>query len=127
MEKGDSLRFRGASAMADTAYVEAETIARAHRKMRLMAHATVGSGACRVNQGQLEEGERQLSRAMAQLQRMGDVQGFWMALAHWGEAVRRQGRYSEALSVLYQRAPEARHHEDPSERRHGSQACVYEV
>ncbi|NCG21339.1 MAG: protein kinase [Rhodobacterales bacterium] len=114
MEKGDSLRFRGANAMADNAYVEAETIARAHRKMRLLAHATVGSGACWVNQGQLEEGERQLSRAMAQLQRMGDVQGFWMALAQWGEAVRRQGRYSEALSVLYQRAPEARHHEDPS-------------
>lgn len=117
IEQGDALRFEGASARALEAYRLAEQTGRALGDVRLVARATIGVAACQLDLGRLRDAESQASRAMAQLERLRDHHGFWHALAVWGQAMRRQGRYSDALAVLYQRAPEARHHEDP--RAHG--------
>jgi tetratricopeptide (TPR) repeat protein len=113
IERGDAQRLHGSIRLAHESYVEAEQIARRIQVMKQLARATVGIAACQMFKGEISEAERQASRAMAQLERIGDYQGFWFALAVWGEAVRRQARFSEALGVLYQRAPEARNHEDP--------------
>jgi tetratricopeptide (TPR) repeat protein len=80
----------------------------------LQATANSESAACMLCRGNLPDAERTLSRAMQMFERADQRAGFWKALARWATVLRHQGRYSEALSQLYQRLPESSQCQDPT-------------
>ncbi len=108
-----ALLREGSVQRAHDAFAGVEELGRGMGDLRAAGRAAMGIARCVARRGELREAASVASVAMSQLERLGDRHGFWFALAVWARAVRRQMRYSDALSVLYQRAPEARHAEDP--------------
>lgn len=62
--------------------------------------------------GMITDAESGASRSMQDMKRLGHRTGAFEALSTWSEALRRQGRYSEALGPLYRKLPEASQSED---------------
>lgn len=58
--------------------------------------------------GDVRKVEETASGALRVLERAGALHASWDAVLRWAEALRQQGRFSEALSVLYLHVPEAR-------------------
>lgn len=78
------------------------------------AHADVGVAGWQYNRGLLLESERTAVGAISIFDEVGDARGLSLALPIWAASLRQQGRFSEALSVLYQQVPAMRDAEAPS-------------
>lgn len=78
------------------------------------AHADIGMATFLYAQGEVDRAEAVIADAMNHFQRTGSATGFWQALVVWTDTLRQQGRFSEALSLLYQRLPDARESQVPS-------------
>jgi len=113
IEMGHGERFHGNLRKARRRYDAAEVLSNQLGDRRLMARSLTGIAGCCVADGNLEQAELYVSRAMQMLERTGDRAGFWQALGTWADCLRRQARFSEALGALYQRTPEAGQAEDP--------------
>ena len=113
IELGNGERFHGNLHKARQWYEAAEGQSGQLGDRRLLARSLTGIAGCCVAEGNLEQAELYVSRAMQMLERSGDRWGFWKALGTWADCLRRQGRFSEALGSLYQRTPEAGQAEDP--------------
>jgi len=74
----------------------------------VVATARLFSGHLALIQGRLRDAETQLSMSIALFQRTNDRRGLWLAIPFWAEALRFQGRFSEALARLYRELPQAR-------------------
>ena len=79
----------------------------------LLWRASAGAADCILARGHLDEAEQALARVMQEAERADDAYAFASALNSWTEALRQQGRYSEALAQLYLRLPEASQLQDP--------------
>jgi tetratricopeptide (TPR) repeat protein len=73
-----------------------------------LAYAGVMTGYFRLVRGAVSEAEDLLAQAMASFERQGNRSGLWLAMPMWAESLRFQGRFSEALALLYRELPEAR-------------------
>lgn len=78
------------------------------------AHADIGMATFLLAQGQVTRAEVVIVDAMNHFQRSNSAAGFWRALVVWTDTLRQQGRFSEALALLYQRLPAARESQVPS-------------
>ncbi|MBN2797515.1 MAG: serine/threonine protein kinase [Deltaproteobacteria bacterium] len=58
--------------------------------------------------GEVRKVEEIASSALRVLERAGELRVAWEAVLRWAESLRVQGRFSEALSILYLHVPEAR-------------------
>jgi len=106
-ELARSYRWHGDRPKAETWVERALATAEAAGDAGLFGEAVLQSAACRLARGRFDDAEQSFSEAMQAFERAGNRGGFWRALARWATTLRLQGRYSEALSQLYQRLPEA--------------------
>lgn len=68
----------------------------------------------RLAQGQFNESVEILSPVISQLRRDGPTRALWRALPVYASALRLQGRYTEALTALYDQVSAARRSEEPT-------------
>ncbi len=78
------------------------------------AHADVGVASWQFARGLIAEAERTVVGAIEVFDEVGDMRGLSEALPIWIDALRMQGRWSEALRVLYQQMPGMRQSEAPT-------------
>ncbi len=95
---------RGAAMWFETALDAART--GGHPDVRISAEAGVAE--CAAARGLVLDAERLLASVMGRCEERRDLRGYARALGPWSEAVRRQGRFSEALETLRARVPELR-------------------
>jgi len=78
------------------------------------AHADVGVASWQFARGLIAEAERTVVGAIEVFDEVGDMRGLSEALPIWIDALRMQGRWSEALRVLHQQMPGMRQSEAPT-------------
>ncbi len=78
------------------------------------AHADVGVASWQFARGLIAEAERTVVGAIEVFDEVGDLRGMSEALPIWIDALRMQGRWSEALRVLHQQMPAMRESEAPT-------------
>ncbi len=78
------------------------------------AHADVGVASWQFARGLVAEAERTVGGAIEIFSDVGDLRGLSQALPIWVDALRIQGRWTEALSVLYRQMPQMRECEAPT-------------
>lgn len=78
------------------------------------AHADVGVAGWQFARGLLPEAERTAVAATRTFDDVGDIRGLSEALPVWAHSLRLQGRFSEALEVLYRQIPLMRESETPT-------------
>jgi tetratricopeptide (TPR) repeat protein len=76
------------------------------------ALCSIEAATCLLARGRLGEAEQSLARVMSRADRVRYPAPYWLALARWATVLRHQARFSEALSQLYERVPEAAQGED---------------
>jgi len=113
LELARSVRLRGQLTEAETWYERAMEHAEAADARPLLWRAAAGGSACMLARGHLDDAEQALSRTMQEAGRAEAHVAQTIALTTWSEALRHQGRYSEALGQLYRRLPHASQHQDP--------------
>ncbi len=111
-EQARSFRWRGDVPKAEMWVERALSLAEATGDRSLVSHAVVVAAGVMQARGAIDDAEQALSKAMQDFERVDDQMGFWLALARWSSTLRLQGRYSEALSQLYQRLPDASQSQD---------------
>ncbi len=72
------------------------------------AHARLGMATLHYTNGALIEAEEQVETARTHFETIGNDQGHWESLTLRTQILRTQGRYSDALAMLYRKLPEAR-------------------
>ena len=75
------------------------------------AHIAVQSASVLCARGELSEAEKTVLEARRDFERLGNSRGVWSAVREWARSLRLQGRYSEALQMLYRTLPDARRSE----------------
>ncbi len=113
IEIGRSHLLQGSLTQAEQWYARAQTVSLEDGNLELAGASLVGYASCQYARGQTEAAESSATLALQTGEQAGDRPGYWTALAMWAQCLRRQGRYSEALSKLYQRMPEASQWPDP--------------
>ncbi len=113
-ELARSYRWHGDLGRAETWVERALGAGQDSGDLALLGEAVLQSAACMTARGQLADAEQAYSLALDDFRQAGDDPGFWRALAQWTNVLRLQGRYSEALSQLHQRLPEASQSQDPA-------------
>ena len=78
------------------------------------AHADVGVASWQYARGLVVEAERTVVGAIEVFNEVGDRRGLSQALPIWVDTLRVQGRWSEALGVLYHQMPAMRESEAPT-------------
>lgn len=78
------------------------------------AHADVGVAGWQLARGLLTEAERTAAGAIQVFSEAGDLRGLSQGIPTWADALRMQGRSSEALRVLHEQLPVMRECEVPS-------------
>jgi serine/threonine protein kinase/tetratricopeptide (TPR) repeat protein len=76
------------------------------------AFCSIEAATCALARGKLLEAEQSLARVMSRADRVRYPAPYWQSLARWATVLRHQARFSEALSQLYERVPEAAQGED---------------
>jgi len=114
LELARMAQLRGELASAERWFEQAIQLAEeSGEHPQLLWRASAGSASCLLSRGSLDDAEQALARTMQEAERADDAYAFSAALAAWTEALRHQGRYSEALAQLYVRLPEASQLQDP--------------
>jgi tetratricopeptide (TPR) repeat protein len=111
-ELARSCRWHGDVPRAEHWVEQALAAAESTGDSSLLGEAILQSAACMLARGHVADAEQAFGLAMQEFERGPDRAGFWRALARWASTLRLQGRYSEALSQLYQRLPEASQSQD---------------
>jgi tetratricopeptide (TPR) repeat protein len=114
LELSRSYRLHGDLPKAEQWVETALQLAEKDGGISLSAAVIVQAAACRLSRGHVDDAEQSLSRSMLDCERIDHNVGFWRALAGWAAALRVQGRFTEALSQLYRRMPEASQCQDPT-------------
>lgn len=78
------------------------------------AHADVGVAGWQLARGLLTEAERTAASAIQVFAEVGDLRGLSLGVPIWADALRLQGRSSEALRVLHEQLPVVREGEVPT-------------
>jgi tetratricopeptide (TPR) repeat protein len=114
LELAESHRSRGRLKEAAEWAEHARLAAIGARDRTWMGHVTVTLSWLALSSGDVAQAELQAGKAMQFFERERDRAGAWSSVSAWADALRRQGRFSEAISLLDQRLPEARASEDPA-------------
>lgn len=112
---GWSNRMTGHVEDAATWHGRARRIAVRFGDRGVRAHADVGVAEWQLSRGLVVEAERTVVGAITTFDALGDTRGLSLALPVWAGALRLQGRFSEALRVLYEQVPAMRESEAPSQ------------
>jgi tetratricopeptide (TPR) repeat protein len=113
VEIGRASLLQGNFTQAESWYERAQAVSSHEQGGGLAAAALVGHATVQYGQGFVDRAEETACVAMQACDRGEDPPGLWSAAAMWAHALRRQGRYSEALAMLYRRLPEASQWPDP--------------
>ncbi len=114
VQLGDALRLAGEVGKAAEWYDKGSRLARSQDRRLLAADARVGIGWLHLLRGRVAEAEAVVERAVRVFDEHDDLRGQSLALPLWSEALRRQGRFSEALARLAPLAAELRDGQAPS-------------
>ncbi|MFK7931714.1 MAG: protein kinase [Myxococcota bacterium] len=79
-----------------------------------MLWARTAEAGVRLSQGQFAETVRILDPVVAELRQKGPIRALWRALPIYASALRLQGRYTQALTALYDQVSAARRSEEPT-------------
>ncbi|MBT3219239.1 MAG: protein kinase [Proteobacteria bacterium] len=89
-------------------------IASSRHDYLVLAHANVGVASWQFAKGVIADARRTATESIAVFQQEQDARGLSLAIPIWVNCQRLEGRFSEALAVLYQELPRMRTAEAPS-------------
>ncbi len=111
---GWSNRMDGQVDDAATWHGRARRIAVQLGEPTVRAHADVGVAGWQLARGLLHEAERTAAGAIQAFSEVGDLRGLSQGIPIWADALRLQGRSSEALALLHEQLPVMRQGEVPT-------------
>lgn len=114
LENAEAYALRGKLRDCETWVERARSAAIRSGSSAAMGNATVAQGRLQLARGEVQEAQDTASKAMQFFERGNNREGVWRGVPVFTEALRYQGRYSEALRMLAQRGAEAREGDDPS-------------